>query len=112
MHLVGVFLVLMPLAAVQFHVLLGGDRGHRFKRPIAVIHGIGMLLSLVGGFGLLAKLQLTAMIPGWAWLKLVLWLILGAMIGMTYRLKARAWTGWWLIFGLAALSAALGIFKP
>jgi len=40
-------------------------------------HGIGLLVSLVSGFGMLAKMGMSWPWPLWIWIKVALWLVLG-----------------------------------
>ena len=42
-----------------------------------MFHGIGMLIVFVSGFGQLAKLGMSAHMPTWVIVKIVLWLVLG-----------------------------------
>ncbi len=53
-----------------------------FRRP-AMIHGIGLFLLLLSGFGLSAKLEIG--FPGWMLAKLVILLLLGVMIVLIKR---------------------------
>ncbi len=75
-------------------------------------HGIGLVLMLISGFGMLAKLGTVGGFPGWAFGKLGLWLLLGGSISLA---KRRGEIGWPLIIffsGLAATGAFLALFKP
>ena len=75
-------------------------------------HGVALLLILVAGFGLMARLGLFGAIPLWAWAKIVLWLLLGAAIFLLKR-NPRWATGLWVTFPLAgALAAWLAVAKP
>ena len=47
-HLLGVFMVLMALGGVILHHILGGARQHAWRKPVAITHGIGLLLVLLG----------------------------------------------------------------
>ena len=40
-------------------------------------HGIGLLISLISGFGMLAKMGIMGSMPLWVWIKIALWLVLG-----------------------------------
>jgi hypothetical protein len=110
-HLLGIFMILMPLAAIVLHVMQGGERRHAHKRSVAVVHGIGMLFSIVSGFGMLARMGSAKSIPTWAWFKLGIWVVLGAMIGMLYRSKHPKFLGL-IVLLLATLASSLAIFKP
>jgi uncharacterized membrane protein SirB2 len=71
LHLTGVILLFIGLASA----LMPKDTPHR--RIGVIFHGIGLVILLVAGFGLIAKLQIG--FPWWIIAKLVLWLAFGAM---------------------------------
>jgi len=71
LHLAGVILLFLGLASA----LMPKDTPHR---GIGLLfHGLGLVILLVAGFGLIAKLQIG--FPWWVVVKLVLWLAFGAM---------------------------------
>ena len=47
-------------------------------RLLRIVHGVSLLLILVAGFGLLAKLGLAGSWPLWVTVKILVWLALGA----------------------------------
>jgi hypothetical protein len=51
------------------------------------LHGAGLLLMLIAGFGLLARLGLASSLPVWVWLKLLIWLSFGALLPVVARLR-------------------------
>lgn len=113
MHLTGVFMVIMSLGGVTIHVLNGGTRAYPWRKVVGITHGIGMLLSLVGGFGLLARLGIVhGGLPGWVLAKLGIWLILGGLIGVLMRKPKTASSIWFLIFILGGFAAYLANYKP
>jgi hypothetical protein len=112
LHLIGVFMIVMPLSAIAMHTALGGDRTHLWRRPAAIVHGLGMLVCIVAGFGALAKLQLGETFPLWVTLKLGIWLILGGMIGLMYRFRSRGFLLWGVLLALASVASYLAIVKP
>jgi hypothetical protein len=112
LHFLGIFLVLMPLAGICFHLAAGGTREWPLRKFAAMLHGIGLLIALIAGFGLLAKLGMMKSLPPWAIGKLVIWLILGAMPALLYR-KAQMAKGWlFLVIALAVLAGGLAAYKP
>ena len=112
-HLVGVMMVFLALGAVVMHVINGGTKAHSFKRSLAITHGVGLLLSLVGGFGLLARLGIVqGGLPGWVIAKLVIWTLFGAVLGLIYKLKSAAKPIWILTLVLGATAAYLAGSKP
>lgn len=113
-HLVGIFTILLALGGVALHVINGGTRLYQARRWAATFHGVGLLLALIGGFGLLARLGIHSW-PLWVILKLVVWLALGALPVFFYRSsgKPSSSKGLWLTtLVLAGLAAGLAIYKP
>ena len=112
-HLVGVMMVLLALGGVATNFANGGAKTHRWRKPIAITHGIGMLLSLVGGFGLLARLGIVhGGLPGWIWAKLGIWMVFGGLLGLLPRKPNWAPALWPLIILLGGLAAYLAGSKP
>jgi hypothetical protein len=105
-HIFGVLLVF-----VGFGGILGGGARPRLARAT---HGIGMLLVVIAGFGMLARLGIYG--PGswplWVWLKLVIWLALGAAMAVAKRAPGAARALWWILPLLGAGAAYLALFKP
>ena len=53
------------------------------RKGVLMMSGIASLVMLVGGFGLLAKLDLG--FPSWVLIKVILWLVLSALAGIAFR---------------------------
>jgi hypothetical protein len=113
LHLFSVFGVTLSLGGMTIFMAAGGSKASFTARKfVAVIHGIGLFLALVGGFGLLARLGLVQGLPGWAIAKIVLWLALGGLPVLVYKKPQHAkaiFIGIWLLTGLAAYLAR---YKP
>jgi len=112
-HILGLLMVFSGLAGLWgVHVQASGPPKKSVRVGLALLHGIGMLLLLVSGFGQLARLGLTDGLPSWVIRKLAIWFLLGVSMVMA---KRKAHLGlWivlvWILFG--SLAAFLGIFKP
>ncbi|MBT6399946.1 MAG: hypothetical protein HOK04_09175 [Verrucomicrobia bacterium] len=76
-----------------------------FRLP-AMIHGIGLLLILVSGFGLQAKLKLG--FPIWMISKLVILLVLGGSIALIKRRALPPIVIYILVIFLGSIAAYLG----
>lgn len=112
LHLVGVFMIVISLGGILMRAISGETTPSRWRMPAAITHGVGMLFVLIGGFGMLARLGIISGWPAWVWVKLVIWLLLGAMIALAKRIPAQGKLFWWLIILLAGVAAWLGINKP
>ena len=80
------------------------------KKWVSITHGVSMLVILVAGFGLLARLGLS--LPGWAIAKLVIWLAFGGWIAVINR-KNEATALHWVVLSILGIAATLlAIYKP
>ena len=77
------------------------------RRP-AMLHGIGLLLILVSGFGLQAKLHAAAGFPGWIIAKLAILIVLGGFIVVIKRKLLPVPVIYLLVIILGSLAAYLG----
>ena len=111
-HLVGVFMILLALGGIALHMINGGSRAYASRRFISIIHGLGLLVSFVAGFGMLAKLGIMGALPLWVILKLVIWLILGGIPVAFYRTPKRSKFLFLTVLVWAGFAAYLGIYKP
>ncbi len=112
LHVLGALLVLAAAGGVAVHAATGGRREDNDLRGVlASMHGVGLLLSVVTGFGLLASLG-AGMPPPWAWAKLVIWLFFGAALTLPYRNTSLARALVVALPLLAAIASYLALYKP
>ena len=107
LHIISIIMVFIALGAVFIQKLNSDEKQYQGKTLISILHGIGMLLLLVAGFGLAAKKQLG--MPGWVYIKLVIWLLLGALYGVAQRRPAQGKV--WLLSSLtlALVAVVIGV---
>ncbi|HCM38990.1 MAG: hypothetical protein A2070_01665 [Bdellovibrionales bacterium GWC1_52_8] len=117
-HVVGVMLVFLAagglvVAAMSVQASSGETiRKHAWWKKLAITHGAGLFLVLLGGFGLLARLEIQGDFPGWVWSKIGIWILIGA--GLIPVVRKPNWSGalWWTTPLLGAAAALLAINKP
>lgn len=113
-HLFGVFALLVTLGAAAMHGLKGGNRkDNPWRIQVGTAHGVALFLILLGGFGMLARLELAqGGLPNWIYIKLVIWLLFGGALTAAYKGKTAALQV--LIFTpiLGLLAAMTAAFKP
>lgn len=111
LHLAAVVGLFGALGGVAVHAANGLSRDQNaVRRPIAALHGLSLLLILVSGFGMLARLE--AGLPGWAIAKLVLWFLVGGLLALPYRVPGLARPVLWALPVVGAVAAWLAIAKP
>lgn len=112
-HLVGVMMVFLSLGGVVANASNKGTKASAWRKPIAATHGIGLLLSLVGGFGLLARLGIVhGMLPGWILAKLGIWTLFALAIAALGRKPELAKAAWPVLIILGGTAAYLAGSKP
>lgn len=103
LHLAGVMAVFMGLG-----ISLIPETA--FKKQGGLFHGIGLLIVLVAGFGLIAKLKYG--FAPWVLIKLVIWFVIGALPVLAKKKILPCAAVWGLALLLGAVAAYLGIYKP
>lgn len=113
LHMTGIIMVFLGLGAVAARGILGDQDspgGKTLRRFSGITHGIGLLIAIVSGFGLIAKLGIG--FDGWVIGKMFIWLILGGLIAPARRLPQYGLIIWCFMIVLAASASYLAGFKP
>ena len=112
-HLVGILMVFLAVGAFLANSASGHLKQHQWRKSIAITHGIGLFLSLLGGFGLLARLGIVhGGLPNWVLIKLCIWGFFGIVTLLISRKPIIAKPLWYLTLFLGALAAYLAGSKP
>lgn len=91
LHFSGLFLMIMSLGAIAAHRLQGGTKqDFKNRKMFMIFHGIGMLVSFVAGFGLMARAGYSFSTSGWLYVKLACWLIAGAYPTIFFKQKTSS----------------------
>jgi hypothetical protein len=98
LHLTGVFGMLLALGAAA---AAGPQIDQAARRRNGILHGIGMVLIVVAGFGMLARGNLG--FPGWIVVKALLYIVIGALPMLARRREAPMQ---YMLIGLAVAFAA------
>jgi hypothetical protein len=113
-HFLGLIMVVGALVAAAMHGLRGGTKADdQYRKSTRVVHGIGMFLLVLGGFGLLARIGVMhGGFPMWVNVKLVLWLLFGAAIALPYRGRGPARAVLIALPLIVLAAAASALYKP
>ncbi len=115
LHIIGIAFMFVVIGGVSIHAANGGTKAVSTTRKlVSIVHGIGALLVLVGGFGMLARMgfQHGANFPGWLWVKIVIWLVLSTIMLMPYRKPALARPFFIVLPLLAGVAVYMALYKP
>lgn len=112
-HLVGMFLLFTVLGGIALHVMNGGTRESNTARQLmGALHGLALILLILGGFGMLARLGMTGGLPGWIYLKLAIWITIPFLGTLPYRTPASAKAVLLALPLVGLLAAWVAIYKP
>lgn len=114
-HIVGIILAMLALGGASILALAtpAGATPRPTRRLLAMLHGIGVFLVLLGGFGMLARLGIThSGFPGWIWVKLAVWAIVAGALFLPRRNSAIAKPLLLALPILGGLATYMAIYKP
>ena len=109
-HYTGIFLIFIGYGLLLARAVLQPDNV-RVRKWGSMASGIGLLLILLGGFGMLAKLYSNAF-PNWIILKLLIWVALGAMTAVINRKPELHKWSFGVVLFLGVLAAWTAVMKP
>jgi hypothetical protein len=113
MHIIGLILLFSGLSSALALKMAGVPFQGPVKKMAFAAHGTGLLILIVAGFGMLAKMGLMgAGLPGWVLAKLGVWVLLAGSIALAKRRGQIGWPLLILFVGLGATAAWLAITKP
>lgn len=114
-HILGILMLFVTIGGLAVHGMNGGDKAsNQSRKLLSAMHGISLVIILVGGFGLLARIGVSHGTgwPVWAYLKVVLWLLLGGSIVLLNRMPQRGKIWFFLLPLLGTLAAYTAVYKP
>ncbi len=106
LHITGLVLIFLGLGGI----LLQPREGGHTPKLASILHGAGLLVMLVPGFGMMAKHELG--MPKWLLAKIGIWLVLGGLPALYKRKILPAGLAWLVAAALGAGAAYLALMKP
>ena len=111
LHFIGLALTFMGLAGVLAHRAANGESvGGRLL--FTLTHGLGLILLLVSGFGLAAKLGFTHEFPIWLIGLVVVWILTGATLMLAKRFSRYSLLIVIWMTALIGIGSWLAVLKP
>lgn len=105
LHLIGLVVLFISLGALAYVPL-------EKRKPLMILHGAASIIMLVAGFGLLARLGMARDMGTWVYIKIVIWLILGATPVILKKKPTLAMPVLLGSIALGTVAAYLAIMKP
>lgn len=115
LHYLGLFGLFVTLgAALGRSGMVAEGATDPWKKRLAILHGVSLLVVLTAGFGLMARIGVMhgVVFPGWVWIKLAIWLVVGGLVALAFR--RSPWVGATLVLlpVLAAVAGWVALTKP
>ena len=104
LHIIGISMVFLGYGALLARSMAAPENVS-VRKLGSITSGIGLLLILVAGFGLVAKLDNYT--ETWILVKFVIWLIFGGLIVLINRKPQLAMLLWCLLIALSATAAIM-----
>ena len=82
LHFIGIILVFFSFGSILVRSMAQLN-DPRLRKLAAITNGVGLLLTLVAGFGLLAKMDYG--FPGWVLVKIAIWVAFGGLLAVINR---------------------------
>jgi hypothetical protein len=113
LHILGILFTFTALGGLLLASRTGGERVQD-RKFAGMLHGIGLVIILISGFGALARLGMSnpGIWPLWMWIKLAVWLLLGAALVLIKRAPGLRTLLWILLPVLGAIAAYMAFYKP
>ncbi|EQA35823.1 hypothetical protein LEP1GSC047_0461 [Leptospira inadai serovar Lyme str. 10] len=111
-HILGILFLFLAFGGIALHVIGGGTKENAQKKLIAMTHGIGLFLILLGGFGMLARLGIIWPWPGWIIAKFLFWLLFGGLLTLFYKKPSVAKFLWFSLPFLGVIVGYIALYKP
>ncbi len=110
-HVTSILFLFATAGGVALYVANGGTReGNVARKWVSAIHGLALVLIVISGFGLVARLGTGFQL--WVWAKFALWFIIGSLALLPLSKPHLGYRLFFLIPFLGGLAAYLAIFKP
>jgi uncharacterized membrane protein SirB2 len=110
LHVLGLVLLMLGLGAI----LGAGREAAKARRFGGMLHGIGLLVMIVAGFGMMARQGIMGLSswPMWLIAKMGIWVVIAILPVLVKRQVLPSAIGWLLAAALAATAAWLALTKP
>ncbi len=108
LHMMALMMLFLALGAGFFLGKNPEAKKHPLFVPTMASHGVALLILLVSGFGMLARLGILGDLPSWVWLKGVVWILFGGLLVLIRRLPNQGRILWLLALVLGCVAAFLG----
>ncbi len=106
-HLTGIFLLMISFGGIYVNA-----KNETKIKWLMAFNGIGLVIALVGGFGLMARLGMMKAWPTWIFLKLGIWVVFAILPAIAMRKKVDPKLMTIITLAIGGFAVYLVNFKP
>lgn len=111
-HIISIVLLVIGFSSLITVKIAKEEYVAGLRKMGAIFQGTGLVLLLISGFGMMARLNLKMAESGWLHPKLLIWLLLGFGIVALKKAWLPSKVAYAVLIILVGAAAYLGIFKP
>lgn len=112
LHFIAIIAVFLGLGAGIMAQMLNQGKKYSAKKWSVITHGVGLVVVLISGFGLLARISNGEGTPNWIWIKLLVWLALGGILALISKFPEKSKLWWFTTLALALVAILTVVTKP
>ena len=109
LHLIGIIMLFLSIGGAIIRAA-ADQKNEKLERFVLINHGVSLLIIVIAGFGLLAKLGM--IFTGWVVVKIIIWVLMGALIMPIKKAPDKKSVWWFTALVLGAIAAFMAIYKP
>lgn len=109
LHIIGFLMAFVALGGMIMRAADKGTASATGRKLAGIGHGLGLVIVLISGFGMLAKLSFG--FDAWVIGKILIWLTLGGLLVMIRKMPQFATFYYFALPILGGIAAWLAIFK-
>ena len=109
LHIIGILMLFLSIGGAIIRASID-QKSEKLEKFVLMNHGIALIIIVIAGFGMLAKLGMV--FTGWVVVKIIIWLLMGALILPIKKMPEKRTVWWFTALILGGIAAFMAIYKP
>jgi len=109
LHIIGILMLFLSIGGAIIRASID-QKTEKLEKFVLMNHGIALIIIVIAGFGMLAKLGMV--FTGWVVVKIIIWLLMGALILPIKKMPEKRAVWWFTALILGGIAAFMALYKP
>ena len=109
LHIIGILMLFLSIGGAIIRASID-QKSEKLEKFVLMNHGIALIIIVIAGFGMLAKLGMV--FTGWVVVKIIIWLLMGALILPIKKMPEKRAVWWFTALILGSIAAFMALYKP